>query len=441
MDRMTVPRTWRFPAARTILLDNGMRVKLVDMPGRLVASVAVVVDLSTAVETPRTEGVVAACTAMMLADAPHARTGLVSEVAKVGGMITAKAGHRGPMVLADCPVLELPRLLEALAAMLLRFEPTARSFEAHRRLVTAELAVEAGDPVGLANKLLHESVLHPGSRYSRPLSGTERSWRHLTLADVVELYETWVSARQMTVIIVGDLAMLDAAGAAADVFGGHPGRDRPAIAERPPAPGGGPRLLCRTGRGGPQTRLMLGCFATDRLDPRWPSARAAAELLGTGPDSLLNAELRGRMALTYGIEAKFLPFFSGGMFMVSGAVDAARGEQAAEAIMRVLHEVRRGGVDPDLFARVRRRMVTGAAELYESTMAVAQQYAELLSCGIEESFVDDHLDRLGSLDVARMTDDFRSLVDPDRLHAVAVGRFDPGAPAPAGSGLAGLERG
>ncbi|WP_433500669.1 M16 family metallopeptidase [Sphaerimonospora sp. CA-214678] len=439
MDRMTVPRTWRFPAAHTILLDNGMRAKLVDMPGRFVASVAVVVDLSTAVETPRTEGVVAAYTAMTLADAPHARAGRVSEVAKAGGMITAKAGHRGPMVLADCPVLELPRLLDALAVMLLRFEPTARSFDAHRRLVAAELALEAGDPVGLANKLLHESVLHPESRYGRPLSGTERSWERLTLADVVELYATRVSARQMTVVVVGDLSMLDAAGAVAGAFGGYPGRDRPAVAERPPAPGGGPRLVCRPGRGGPQTRLMLGCFATDRLDPRWPAARAAAELLGAGTDSLLNRELRRRMALTYGIEVKFIPFFSGGVFVVSGAVDAAHSEQAAEAILRVLHEVRQGGVDPDLFARVRRRMVAGAAELYESTLAVAQQYAELLSCGIEESFVDDHLDRLGSLDVARMADAFSGLVDPDRLHTVAVGRFDPGAPAD--SALAGLERG
>ncbi|GIH72114.1 peptidase M16 [Sphaerimonospora thailandensis] len=438
MDRMTAPRAWRFPAARTFLLDNGMRVKLVDMPGRFVASVAVVVGLPTAVETPRTEGVVGAYSAMMLADAPHAKAGPVSDVAKAGGMITTKCGHRGPAVLADCPVLELPRLFEALAAMLLRFEPTARSFDAHRRLVAAELAVESDDPAGLANKLLHESVLDPASRYSRPMSGTERSWQHLSLADVVELYETQVGPRQMTLIVVGDLSMLDAAKAVADAFGGYPGRDRPPVADRPPTPGGGPRLLCRSGRGGPQTRLMLGCFATDRLDPRWPSARAAAELLGAGPNSLLNAELRGRMALTYGVEARFLPFFSGGMFVVSGAVDAEHSEQAAAAILRVLHEVRHGAVDPDLFERVRRRMISTAAEIYESTLAVAQQYTELVSCGIDESYIDDHLDRLGSLDAARMADDFRGLVDPGRLHTVAVGRFDPRAPALAGSGLDGL---
>ncbi|WP_283135046.1 M16 family metallopeptidase [Rhizohabitans arisaemae] len=441
MDRLTTTPVWRFPAARTLLLDSGMRVKLVDMPGRFIASVAVVVDLPTEVETPDVEGVVAAYATMMLSDAPHARADLVSEVAKAGGMITTRCSHRGPVVVADCPMSELPSLFRALVPMLMRFEPTARSFDKLRRRIAAERVFEASDPAGLANKLLNESVLEPASRYSRPLGGSEAAWRHLTLDDVAELFETRVGPQRMTLIVVGDLGMLDAAKAAAEAFGGYPAQGRLPVADRPPVPDGTPRLLCRPGPGGPQTRLMLGCFGIDRLDPRWPSARAAAELLGAGPDSLLNVEVRGRLGLSYGIEARFLPFHAGGVFVVHGAVDGARSEHAAAAILRTLHGMCRGAVDTERFARVRSRMVGSAPEIYESALAVAHQYVELVSCGIHESFIDEHLNRLGSLGVDQMVTDFRSIIDPDSLHVVAVGRFDPDVPTLAGSVLSGLERG
>ncbi|NAS24251.1 hypothetical protein GT755_21460 [Herbidospora sp. NEAU-GS84] len=419
------PVTWRFPQPETFTLDNGLRVLLADMPGRHVATAALSIGLpTTAVERPETEGVVAAYAALLNADAPHHRDGTVGALALAGGMVTTRCGHRGPIVMGDCPAAELPRLFEAMAATVHPFTPTTRSFEALRRQVVAERAMESDDPIALGNKLIHESVLAPGSRYGRPLGGTEKAWRALTLDDVTAVVP---GAARMTLIVAGDLAGTGAADAAAKAFDGVPAGDDLPLADVPPLPADRPGRAHRPGRGGPQTRLVLGCFAVDRLDPRWPSARVAGELLGGGPDSLLNRELRGRMGASYGIEARFMPFFSGGVFVVSGFVDAARAPAAAEAITRVLTRFREGDVDGGLVTRVRDRMLAAAPELYESTLAVTQQYAELLSCGIDPpAYVDRHLGLMGALDAGRVTADFASLVDPALLHTVAVGRFETG---------------
>ncbi|WP_459186337.1 M16 family metallopeptidase, partial [Streptomyces sp.] len=405
------------------------------MPGRLVATVAVSVALPTRAEAPDKEGAVAAYTAMMLTDAPHSRSGLVSAVAKIGGTITTGCDHRGPKVVADCPVTDLPRLLDALATMLLRFEPTEASFEACRRRIAGERAVEDHDPSALANRLLSESVLAPTSRYARPVGGTEESWRTLTRHDVAALYATGVAPPTMTVVVVGDLGLVDAEAAVHESFVHHPKAVCRPTADRQPEPGSGPRLILRPGQGGGQTQIMMGCFAVDRLDPRWASARAAAKILGGGADALLNKELRGRLGISYGFEARFVPYFSGGLFMVAGSVDGTHSQEAAAAVLRVIRQTVDDGVDARLFERVRTHMVTGAAETYETTLAVAQQHTELISCGIDEAFIDRHLEELRNLDRAQMESDLRSLVDPDRLHVAVVGRFDPDA-----SVLAGLER-
>ncbi|WP_127355755.1 M16 family metallopeptidase [Actinacidiphila soli] len=308
MDRVNAPAPWRFPPSRTVVLGNGMTVKLVYMPGRLVATVTVSVALPTQAEARDKEGAVAAYTAMMLTDAPHSRSGPVSVVAKIGGTITTGCDHRGPKVVADCPVTDLPTLLDALATMLLRFEPTEASFQACRRRMAGERAAEDHDPAALANKLLSESVLSPTSRYARPVSGTDESWRTLDRLDFAELYAAAVAPHTMTAVVVCDLGLVDAQAAVHDSFGRHLQAARRPAADSPPEPGGGPRLVWRPGPGGGQTRIMMGCFAVDRMDPRWASARAAAEMLGGSADALLNKELRGRLGISYGFQARFVPY-------------------------------------------------------------------------------------------------------------------------------------
>jgi zinc protease len=275
--------------------------------------------------------------------------------------------------------------------------------------------------------LLNESVLAPGNRYARSVAGSASSWQRMTLADVAALHEAHVDPQQATVTVVGDLGVLDVAGSAIDAFGRYPSHGVPATPDRPPEPGAGPQLSCRPGRDGAQTQLMLGAFAADRLDPRWPSARVVGELLGGGIDGLLDTMLRKQHALTYGLEVKFLPYYRGGLFTVAGKVDDTGSEQALALILEVLDRVHAGQLDADHFARVRERMVRSAAETYESTLAVAQQYTELDSCGVGADFVDAHLTKLQALDLDRVRADAATLVDPAALHAVAVGRFDPDA--------------
>jgi predicted Zn-dependent peptidase len=416
--------TWRFPAAQTTVLDNGLRLRLVDVPGKFVATVAITLAIPTSVETPETEGVVAAWAAMLLLDAPFGRADEVSGVARIGAGVTTGSDHRGPKIIADCPVTELDSLFAALAPALFTLEPTQPSFDLVRSRRLAEFALETHDSFALANKLLNESVLAPSSRYARSVAGTAGSWEQRSVDDVVELQHTRVDPQQTTVIVVGDLSVLDVRAAASAAFGRHPSSGAGPVPDDVPQPGGPPQLTCRPGRDGAQTQLMIGGFATDRLDPRWPSARVLAELLGGGVDGLLDAQLRGRHGLTYGVDVKFLPYHRGGLFTVAGKVDDAGSEDAVALILSGLADVHAGRLDPGHFERVRDRMVRGAPEIYESTLAVAQQYAELESCGIAADYIDAHLAQLRALEFDEVCADAATLIDPDLLHVVVVGRFD-----------------
>lgn len=420
---MSSATRWRFPAPIQTTLDNGLRLELVDIPSQFVASVVLTIALPTAVEPGPVEGVLAACTAMLGSEATGPIAGGALAAARLGATITTGCDHRGPKIVADCPITELPALLCTLARMVFDFRPTQSALDVVLRRHRAERVQELGDPFGLANALLTELVLAAPSRYARPLGGTEESLARIAVLDVAEMAAR-IDPRLVTVIVVGDLDASDATAAMA-AFGTAPSSGAPVPRDVAPAPAGVPRSVCRSGGRAAQTQLMLGCFAIDRKDDRWPAARLLAELLGGGAQALLNRELRGRLGISYGLRAKFLPYAAGGLFVISGSVDEARSEEAVDAVHRVIGRLLSEGVPDDLFHRVRAGMVDAAPEIYESSLTVAQQYGELVSCGLPATFVDDHLDRLRSLTVDRVMAAARSLIDPERLSVVAVGRFNP----------------
>jgi predicted Zn-dependent peptidase len=258
----------------------------------------------------------------------------------------------------------------------------------------------------------------------------------------------------MTLIVVGDLRSVgpdaEAAVRAAFERRGHGLADCAPAADTVPAPGGPPRLWHRPGPGGPdgpggaghpagrraQTRIMIGGFGIDRLDPRWPAARIAGDLLGAGPEAVLNRRLRGELGISYGFDVRFIPYHTGGIWFVAGSVHGGRGEQAVAVIREVLDSVAAGEISAEEFEAVRRRTASSGPLTYESALAVAHQYLEMASCGVDESFVDAHLAARTALDHERWTAEVRELVVPERTHVAVVGAFDPDA-----SVLAGMPRG
>lgn len=410
---------WRFPPPIRMTLDNGLHLELVDMPGQFVAAIVLTIALPTAVEPEPVEGVLAACTAMFAAETTCSRVS-----GRLGATITTGCDHRGPKIVADCPVGELPALLHVLARMVFDFRPTQPALDDVLRRHRAERVQQLMDPFGLANALLTELVIAAPSRYARPIGGSEESLARIALPDVVDI-AAQIDPRLVTVIVVGDLDAGDVS-AAAKAFGAAPSSSAPIPGDVPPAPTRAARFACRPGGRVAQTQLILGCFGVDRKDDRWPAARLLAELLGGGAQALLNNELRGRLGISYGLRAKFMPYAVGGLFAISGSVDEARSEEAVDAVLRVIGQLLEEGVPDDLFEQVRAGMVDAAPEIYESALAVAQQYGELISCGLSAAFIDDQLERLRALTVDQVMAVARSLIDPRNLSVVAVGRFDPG---------------
>lgn len=100
-------------------------------------------------------------------------------------------------------------------------------------------------------------------------------------------------------------------------------------------------------------------------------------------------QLREQRALTYGFSARYEPRRAGGIWTISGDVDAARSAEAGPAMLQILDDMRR---DPEVY---RGAFVLGRQKVIESLLgnvvtsdSLADRLAFLAQFGLDDSYYD-----------------------------------------------------
>jgi len=141
------------------------------------------------------------------------------------------------------------------------------------------------------------------------------------------------------------------------------------------------------------------------------------------------AELREKRALTYGFNASYQPRKAGGLWTISGDVDAARSAEGAQAMMEILEDMRR---DPEVyrgaFVLGRQKVMESLLGKSETTGSLADRLAFLAEFGLDDSYYDT----LGNA-VARLTlwELHAFLVQELGVNHQVIGAFGNAAPAKA----------
>ena len=167
-------------------------------------------------------------------------------------------------------------------------------------------------------------------------------------------------------------------------------------------------LVGTTAKPSPTVEIDLHYVGGRGIDPEYPQRLVLEAVLGAQL-----AQLRELRAITYGFSASYAPRRAGGLWTISGEVDASRAAEAGSAIITILDDMRR---DPESYrgAFVLARQKVLEALLVDSTSSadVAEHLVTLARFGLP----DDYDDRVAS-EVAQMT--------LPRFHTFLVRELDP----------------
>jgi predicted Zn-dependent peptidase len=416
------PSPWHFPEVAEARLPNGVRILSLHRPGKLVATVAVLVDLPVDADPAGLEGG-ASVAARSLSEGTQDRDvdAFADALERQGATFHADAGYSGLTATLDVPVSRLAAAFPLLCEAVTRPAFATSEVDRVRQQRLAEIVRERSNPPSRA-ALEFSGALHaPGTRLAVPAAGTAETVGALTAQDVVDLYAGRVSAATTTVVVAGDLRGVDVVELVLRELGSWTGSAAPAWTPTEPVTLGGPRAVVVDRPGAVQTQLVLGHGSVDRRSPDWAAMALVGHALGGTLTSRIDAVLREEKGYTYGMRARFAPHRRGGSFTVSGSVDTENTEPALDDLAGILRGAVAEGLRADERDTAREFLVGVSPTRWETAEAVVSQISTVVGCDLPVSWIDDYLAGLRDSTLDDVNAALRAHVRPDDLLVVAVG--------------------
>ncbi|MEQ8819964.1 MAG: pitrilysin family protein [Sumerlaeia bacterium] len=306
---------------RRLVLDNGIRVLLEEMPRRTTASTSVTVARGSRHEAPADAGITHFIEHMLFKGTSRRDLyAIARDMNLQGGNMNASTSHETLRVYTTVVAEDVRESLELMQDMLWHSTFPAQEVERERGVILEEIA-EAND---IPDDLCYEtwlSELFAGTTLEHPILGTPESVGAFQREELLRAWDAIRHPGNVIVSIAGGVDLDAAEAIARDIFAHLPaGAAPPATAFDEAAPLratlGGRSLLERDLE---QVQFCLGVPTPGQRDDSRYVLAYLDMILGAGMGSRLFNEVRERRGLAYSIGSSTALFSQEGYFLISGS--------------------------------------------------------------------------------------------------------------------------
>ena len=431
-DRSRLPEVgpdpaFRFPLIARHTLHNGLQVRTVEHRSVPVVTVVVQVDAGSVTDPQGREGL-AAITADMVDEGTGSLSAIeVSEgLARIGAEYDADVG-------ADATCFSLTTLsrfasrgASLLADILLRPSLRASDFDRVRQLRLDRLRQLKDLPPAVAERAFLRLVYgeHP---YGHLSIGNASALAAMNLEDVAAFHAARFRPSRATIVLAGPESHDGLLRLADEAFSGW--RDATFPPDERHAGGADPvrsptRLAVVQREAAPQSELRIGHLSAQRNTPDYPALLVMNAVLGGQFVSRINLKLREEKGYTYGARTGFDWRRGTAPFLLQASVHTA---STADAIGDCLAELDgiRGSRPPSgrEMALAKASLTRGYPRSFETAQQVARSVAQLALYGLPDTYFEDFVPVINTVEAADVMRVAERYVDPARAVTLIVGDY------------------
>lgn len=407
-----------------VVLSNGLRVVVAEMPGSPVASLALSLEAGSRYDGETTAGV-AFLTANAVLEGPEGLSdaAFARLVEAAGTSFDVFTGYESAAYVATALPERVPEALGFLFAMVAHPALDDLVVARARRSQQSEISSDAQDAYQIARREFFDLAYGDHPR-RRPVLGYEDTVRRLTAGEVAAFHSERYRPSAAVLAVAGGVdaaAVIDACErASAGWTGAPPGRLE---LGDPPGPGATRTRFFPMRR--EQVHLCLGHVAVRRSDPRYYALEILDAVLGdsAGFGSRLARRLREREGLAYVIESDTVGTagVDPGLFWAYTATSPAN---ARAAVRGILEEIDRAVLEPPSSAELSAavsyligRRIVSLDRSDSRALSLVRFERHGLGLDFDERY-PDILRRIGPEDVLRSA---REVIHPEACCLVGVG--------------------
>lgn len=413
---------WATPQIRHWQTTAGSQVYFVEARELPIVDVRLVFDAGSARDPQAKGGLAALVNGLLNQGAGELdATALSFEFERLGAIYRAQAGYDSATVslrsLSDPDLLQpaLRNLRRVLSAPTFPAEAVTRNKQRTRLGIRAKRQ----SPAELARDAFREAV-YPAHPYGNPSTGSDLSVAALSRADVVNFYESFYTAGNLTLALVGDLSE-PAAAALAEALSGALAPGTPPAPLPPVAPLRAPAEIKLT-HPSSQVHILLGQPGMRRDDPDFFPLYVGNHVLGGAAFvSRLYDEVREQRGLSYSVFSYFSPQRVQGPFVAGLQTRGGQEQQALDVMRETLGAFIAAGPTAAELEAAKLNLGGGFPLQFDSNSKILGYIAMIGFYGLPLDYLDTYTDRINAVTVEQTRAAFERRLDPARWVAVMVG--------------------
>jgi zinc protease len=415
------------PPLQRATLSNGLKIVLAERHAVPVIQLNMIVDAGHAADSlakPGTSNLALA----MISEGTKTRDALQisARAESLGAQIGAGSTLDTSYISLNCISSQLENSLELFSDVLLNPTFPAKELARLKAQSVAAIRQQKAQPRSLASRLFPRLLYGAGHAYSNPFSGigSEDSVKSMTDAELRRFYQRWVRPDNATLLIVGDTTLRQIEPLLEQRLSAWKAPAEPLPVKQlgsVPLPTK-PRIFLVNRTGAEQSLLFAVHLAPPRSDPDNIAFETVNTVLGGSFVSRLNMNLREDKHWSYGAGTSLVDAKGQRPFVVSAMVQTDKTAQSMQETLKELLGLIGAQQATETEIRFAKdTLVLTLPGTNETSREVASSYADILTYGLPDSYLNDFVGKVNALSAADLQAAAGRLIHPDALTWVVVG--------------------
>jgi predicted Zn-dependent peptidase len=390
----------RLPDYRTVKLENGMRIFLLERHALPLVSFEWLMKTGGSIGDPPGQEGLASLTTELLRKGTESRTAdqISDALDFVGATWAASAGQDYAAGSCECVTKDVDLALDLIADLL---QHPAFPAEEVSKLIEQDadgIKEQKGLPGEVIGKYYDQFLFgtHP---YGRPAEGTETSLRSLKREDVLKFYAGHYAPNELLFAAAGDFSAAELEAKLKARFGAWKAKPGGPLPLKTPAPVTERRALIVDKPDATQTFFRFGNVGLAYANPDRVPVDVVNTLFGGRFTSMLNRALRIESGLTYGANSQFDAQRVPGAFAIGSYTSNDKTERAMDLAVGVLEKLHEEGITPAQLESAKAYIKGLYALRFETNDQLAAILCQLDMYGLGREYIDTYFDRIDAMTV------------------------------------------
>lgn len=238
--------------------------------------------------------------------------------------------------------------------------------------------------------------------------------------DLVKFYQTYYSAKNAVIALIGDMSREQATDIAERLAAGLPKAESPPPLPNVQYPAQG--IEQRIEHPATQAHIVLGYPGVRRGDPDYFPLYVGNYILGGGGFvSRLTEEVREKRGLVYSIYSYFMPMAVEGPFQIGLQTKKEQGEDALKVVHETLDNFVKNGVTEAELKAAKQNIIGGFPLRLDSNAKILDYLAVIGFYKLPLTYLDDFNREVDKVTAAQIKDAFNRRLKTDNMVTVVVG--------------------